>query len=603
MGWTMPGRRRYLPILALISAGVLILGLAVALDAGDEGASWWSPAAAGSGPAPRPAQPDAARCDEAALSTCLIKPPSRLRPVDTAWGRDSAPDAQDYTDEYDVSGQAGKVAMANFEQAGLQAMAHLDVADDAGEQLDIVLMRFSRPQGAQARALQFQGAILRSAGSSSGSVRIAGLPGEVYPAARTNSDGQIKTVYPAAVGNLLMVVHFYSPGTFDQTDFTTWTTAQLRALQTASIPAPAPFTRADDTVSCAAALDACLITPPDGSRSWSDDWGLNRTPTMQQFAQHMYPTSYVPRAEARLKDQDLVGIAHETWHAANGDEADLVLLDFATTQGARSRTVEELHYRDGADFSVSGPGSAGGTSLTKPDSAGMYRTMIYGYSGTIAVEVHAFAAKSLDRAEAIAWAQSEFEWLSSRTRAGTAAVSTPRVPPGSVGHVGTASCSTPIDCLLTPPIGAIGWTDNAYDKTTSVSLNQFVDEQYSDPADRQYELGILKDSGGTSAVHRDWTAPDGNEADVTLLVFDNAFGARSDALGYQGAILGGSQEFAVPGLPDAVGTVEQMNDKGDVCVELVGYRGDLEVRMRFWSPGVPDVAEAVTWFDRQMADL
>ena len=221
--------------------------------------------------------------------------------------------------------------------------------------------------------------------------------------------------------------------------------------------------------SCGSTLGACLMAPPAGSQAWTNSRGWTRTPSVKQFADHMYTNSYAATAEARLDDQGVTGIAHETWKTVNGNEADTDPLQFSTTQGAQSRTEEELHYRSGTDFSVPGPGSAGGMSLTKPDLAGFYPTSIYGYSGSVAVEVHTYA-KSADRDEAIAWAQSEFKLISADTKAGTEDVSAPRPPSNLIGHVGTASCAAPVDCLMTPPVLAIGWTDDAYDETTAVTL-------------------------------------------------------------------------------------------------------------------------------------
>jgi hypothetical protein len=168
-----------------------------------------------------------------------------------------------------------------------------------------------------------------------------------------------------------------------------------------------------------------------------------------------------------------------------------------------------------------------------------------------------------------------------------------------VGHPGTAECQLPLSCLIPRPLSASTPRDT-YDQTVTLSIAQYA-ARYYNSAITSYETENLINAGATGIVHRSWLAPDGDDADVAVLNFTSPVDAEADALGYQGSIIPEGQEFAVPGVPGAIGVVTSTESNGMQYVALSGYSGRYEVRMGYWSPSTFRPTDALTWFDQQMA--
>lgn len=161
-----------------------------------------------------------------------------------------------------------------------------------------------------------------------------------------------------------------------------------------------------------AQLTALLEPGPTGSSPWTNSWGAIVNPTLEQFATHDYATSYVPTIEALLRTQGLTGIAHRTWIATNGTQADVLLLQFATPAGALSRflfaTEAKRDSTGQKPLTVTGAGDTVGYYATGLDTDGYVRAIVYSHQGSIVAQTFTYSPAHLDSVDTIAWAKAQY---------------------------------------------------------------------------------------------------------------------------------------------------------------------------------------------------
>lgn len=158
-----------------------------------------------------------------------------------------------------------------------------------------------------------------------------------------------------------------------------------------------------------------LVDPPTGARPWDSGWARNRTPTVRQFVAHDYPRPYVDHEVNLLKAQGLRRVAHETWYAPDADQADMVLLEFDSTRGARARYLNATFAKKFSPgikhFAV--PGSPRGNAYYHPqlDKLGNVLAIVYGRVENIVVEEFYFSPARIRKADAITWMQGQLAAL------------------------------------------------------------------------------------------------------------------------------------------------------------------------------------------------
>jgi hypothetical protein len=610
----VPPRRRNRRWIALPVAAALAAGAAYVEHRGGSAATSVSFAPVDAEAAHAAAAKLQGDCAESNPLSCLEKEPSGARPVDLPWGGAGDVTAEEYADTYYGTSSAEEdIEAQDLQDAGVQSVVHEKWTTPGRYQAtaDVVVMSFASPQGAQSRALSGAGAALSAEGSDGLEISFPGLPGYAYPHRTADGEGNIEAEYFAAVGNLLMVVRFWSQASLDESDFASWALGGYLTLRTARIPA-APVTTIGSATTACSPLTACLVSVPASDIPITTGWGGLSAPTLDQFIQQMYssaPTSSSARVSAELENEGLTGIAHTVWQDTAGDQFEVDLLRFKTEQGAESRARDEIGAIDGTKFSVSGPGSAEG-DYSATSASGNYATTVYGYVGDVAVEVHAFSVALPDQSEATSVAQRQFAKLAAVTTTSTvpqAALVVPTAAPSTLG--GISSCADALSCLVSMPSGASALNDSTYDNSPQVTVAQFVADKYAQEsgAYQSYEGGVLTSGGVRQIVHRGWNGADGGQADVAVLVFANAAQARSDAMNYQGAISVSGQLFSVAGFPDAVGSARPaLDDYGYVTTEIDAYTANFEVRMDYYSLGnfsANDARDAISWFDAQLAEL
>jgi hypothetical protein len=185
-----------------------------------------------------------------------------------------------------------------------------------------------------------------------------------------------------------------------------------------SSPTDAPTTAATTSTSTlpAAHLTDLLAPAPPGSRPWDTPWAQNATPTLDEFVAHVYPPKSLDLAKSQLKAQGIKDIAHRTWIGTDANQADTILLRFATTAGAvsRYRSASAAKAEDKGQRSFAVPGhTAIGYYSPVLDELGDIRTIVYGQVGDIVVEVFFYSPAKLDKATAIAAATAQLRLLPS----------------------------------------------------------------------------------------------------------------------------------------------------------------------------------------------
>lgn len=188
----------------------------------------------------------------------------------------------------------------------------------------------------------------------------------------------------------------------------------------ASSPTDLPTTAASTTTtstttSSASSLSELLAPAPSGSRPWGTAWSKNDEPTLDQFVEHVYPSSAVALAKSQLKAQGIADIAHRTWIGSDANQADTILLRFDTTVGAvsryRSATTAKAGDTGQQHFAIPGYSQAIGYYSPTLDELGNVRAIVYGQVATIVVEVFFYSPAKLDRAAAVAAATAQLTLL------------------------------------------------------------------------------------------------------------------------------------------------------------------------------------------------
>jgi hypothetical protein len=208
-----------------------------------------------------------------------------------------------------------------------------------------------------------------------------------------------------------------APGTATRrTSPTTATAAPTGASSTPTDAPPTAATSSGATPTTPAPNLADLLAPaPPGSRPWDTQWSNNGTPTLDEFVAHVYPAKSIDLARSQLTAQGIKDIAHSTWIGSDANQADTILLRFATTAGAvsryRSATAGKAEDKGQLHFDLPGFTEAIGYYNPAVDELGDVRTIVYGRVGDIVVEVFFYSPAKLDKAAATAATTTQLQLL------------------------------------------------------------------------------------------------------------------------------------------------------------------------------------------------
>jgi hypothetical protein len=185
-----------------------------------------------------------------------------------------------------------------------------------------------------------------------------------------------------------------------------------------------------------------------------------------------------------------------------------------------------------------------------------------------------------------------------------------KAPPGVVTSAPTPSApgtraTGPGAALLARvvpyPTGAQPWVRS---KTGVLGLDDFVNNFYIAKA-RASSRSLTAQRGFTTAVRQGWTNADGTQADVWLVQFATAQGARSMSLSVTANWKNAARpistfaDSAVHGTGELIPTLD---DLGNACTKVATATGRVFVYVRLYSPVSPDKPAATTLM-RQQYDL
>ena len=556
----------------------------------------------------------AVTCNPEVLTSCLIAKPGSANSFNDAWGSSTTPTVDQYI-SYLYGGSstiAQQNARDNLTNAGLKDIAHTAWKGSNSDQIDIVLLRFDTADGAKAESLNLTGHFVSDAYGRSAPVKVADTAAYMETA---DSDGLIPVRYAIAVGDILLVEHFYSPGTMDSASFQAWTGAEAASLKSAPTPHESPTpTPTTETVTCADGLSGCLMPPPSGTTPWDTAWGRDHSPSVDDEVNEFYSDATTKaNAKGRLVADGVTKIAHDDWNTTNGDGADLLVTSLATTAGAKGAFSDAAWDPTGKkSFTVPGYSDVSALYDSTKDSDGYTNGLIVGRVGTVVMEMYVFSQSTFSPSRFASWAVTELDLLRQHSTQHTVTVAPPAIPTlAAVTGTPAAACSesgqTPAlsGCLAPVPSGASADTGGSYDASTSVTIPDFVARYWGDETadQRSYETSLLTSDGADAVAHRAWTSGDGTWADDVLIHFSRSYEAQASSLSFAGVEAGGTVPCSTAALPDAYCSISPQNAQGDVKVEVIGYRMAVEMRLVLFCPVTANVSDALSWAQQQLNAL
>jgi hypothetical protein len=162
-------------------------------------------------------------------------------------------------------------------------------------------------------------------------------------------------------------------------------------------------------------LNDLLIDGPSGSHPWGTAWATDQLPTTDEFAARVYAAGDRVTESARLRSQGIIAIAHRTWVAPDSNQADVVLLQFATADGATSRLRAAVSAKAATpnieSFTVPNLPDVVGYYDAVIDNDGNYRAIVYGQKAGIVVELFYYCPAPFSSADAITWTTAQLQRL------------------------------------------------------------------------------------------------------------------------------------------------------------------------------------------------
>lgn len=156
-------------------------------------------------------------------------------------------------------------------------------------------------------------------------------------------------------------------------------------------------------------LMSCIMPAPAGSVSYSSPLGPTGTVTAKQFVSAFYPddAQYNNQIANQLQTQGLLTVAHRNWAVTHGDQVDVVLLGFASADGAqqRARLVENGTQQDPTLTTFSAPGLPSGVVAfvdRTVDKSGNMGVRAYAAFGQVEMEFNYFHPATLDSGDVVA---------------------------------------------------------------------------------------------------------------------------------------------------------------------------------------------------------
>jgi hypothetical protein len=322
-------------------------------------------------------------------------------------------------------------------------------------------------------------------------------------------------------------------------------------------------------------LTSCLIKAPAGgvqlgSSSGNDQWPQRTVSSTDAYASHIVTDSPGVGGETQgLLDQDgEKTIVHNDWNAVDGNNVDIVLLDFNTRKGAQewnsTRSAEILAAYPGSSIAIPGDTTAEAHAAVKADSKGDFDAAYSTVVGQMVLNVAYSSPNQLSAPDLRNWAGTELASL--RTAPAPAADPAPSAP----GTEQVACGSGLQTCLEAAPGDGQAWvspSDSRWVSGSTLSTAQFVHLWWEagSAAEQQQVLGAFAADGVTGIAHEAWTVNSAFEqADIYLIQTVTAAGASKLAGGnFNEPDWGGGLSGVSYSIPNTSGTQAWYTNKTD----------------------------------------
>ena len=544
------------------------------------------------------------QCTPGSLVSCLIAPPAGAGKNSSSWATSTTVDANAYASAYADSAatQQPSEVSSLVTGDGLKSIAHRSWYQGSN-QIDLILLQFDTPQGAQAWAADRTGDFL--ALDSGPDISLPANPGgRAYTTASPDGAGDIDVRYITTVGSIDFEAHYASQGTLQQQDFDIWAGTEFSSLQTAPAPqpTPSPTATAFQAATCPGSLTSCLMPFPSGGSSVP---GLPSTYSINAFANDFITKSAAQSAITKMQTDHVLGIDSEAWATNNfSDAAQLIVMQTRTDAQAQDLMTSlggDADYT--STFDIPGYSSAVGRYSNKVDAQGFYEGLVYAQTGTIYMNLWLSFQNSFDTATSQTWAVQELNLLGQNTQNHWGfpipQVSTPSLAPFQPG---SCSAPTPAGCMMAVPNGSTSTSTGGAPAVRSMTVSDLVGALYSDR--QNYEQAWLNADGAKSAAAESWTAANGASATDYIVLFDSARHAQAAAQQQIGDSTNRSQSCSVPSLPNLSCLVMPADDSsGAVPIRITAWSGKYELDMEISQTDAADTADALNWAQAQLQML
>jgi hypothetical protein len=284
-------------------------------------------------------------------------------------------------------------------------------------------------------------------------------------------------------------------------------------------------------------MASCLIKMPAGAVLLNDGddsataWPKRTTVTADLYASNVTRDAAGVGNEtaAQLDSDGMDQIVHTDWNAVDGDNVDLVVLQFTSQKGAHAwnsaRTAEILAAYPGQAVSIPGDSTGKAHAAVKADAKGNVAAAYSTVVGNLVLNVAYSSPKTFGAADLQNWAGTELASL--KTAPAPAAD-----PPDAAPATEQVACPRLTSCLASMPSGAEHWqSPNSGDwiRSSTLTQSQYIKLFWTDS--RKLAPGVtanFTNDGVTGIAHQDWdTDGAAKQADFYLIQTITATGAAT----------------------------------------------------------------------------
>jgi hypothetical protein len=156
------------------------------------------------------------------------------------------------------------------------------------------------------------------------------------------------------------------------------------------------------------ALHSLLEPPPAGSTKFSDAWGSNEYPSVQDYANAIWQPDARESARDDLAVQGFVDMVHRGWIATDADQIDVLLERFKDDSGSDGRFLSRLSaHRNDRRVALSLPGwdsdHAAALQFAEKTNGQFVEVLVLAWYKDVALEAYYLSPGTLRTADLHDW--------------------------------------------------------------------------------------------------------------------------------------------------------------------------------------------------------